>query len=126
MASTVPNNEATQFQTGDKQVEIARQGGVASGEARRQKATMKKVLQDMLEQIPLTEDNKEKLTYKELATLGVIKGAINGNATNYKTILEAIGELAVQSETKEPVININMINNDNLQEDFFKEEEENG
>ena len=119
MASTVPNNEATQFQTGDKQVEIARQGGVASGEARRQKATMKKVLQDMLEQIPLTEDNKEKLTYKELATLGVIKGAINGNATNYKTILEAIGELAVQSETKEPVININMINNDNLQEDFF-------
>lgn len=123
MASTVPNNEATQFQTGDKQVEIARQGGVASGEARRQKATMKKVLQDMLEQIPLTEDNKEKLTYKELATLGVIKGAINGNATNYKTILEAIGELAVQSETKEPVININMINNDNLQEDFFKEEE---
>lgn len=123
MASTVPNNEATQFQTGDKQVEIARQGGVASGEARRQKATMKKVLQDMLEQIPLTEDNKEKLTYKELATLGVIKGAINGNATNYKTILEAIGELAVQTETKEPVININMINNDNLQEDFFKEEE---
>lgn len=123
MASTVPNNEATQFQAGDKQVEIARQGGVASGEARRQKATMKKVLQDMLEQIPLTEDNKEKLTYKELATLGVIKGAINGNATNYKTILEAIGELAVQTETKEPVININMINNDNLQEDFFKEEE---
>jgi hypothetical protein len=123
MASTVPNNEATQFKSGEEAVENGRKGGVASGEARRQKATMKKVLQDMLEQIPLTEDNKEKLTYKELATLGVIKGAINGNATNYKTILEAIGELAVQSETKEPVININMINNDNLQEDFFKEEE---
>lgn len=124
MASTVPNNEATRFQTGAEQVEIARQGGVASGEARRQKATMKKVLQDMLEEVADIENNEAKLTYKQLATLGVIKGAVDGNATNYKTILEVIGELTTQTETKEPIININMINNDNLQEDFFKKEEE--
>ena len=126
MASTVPNNEATQFRAGEKQVEIARKGGIASGEARRQKATMKKVLQDMLEEVAQIENNGQKLTYKQLATLGVIKGAIEGNATNYKTILEVIGELTTQNETKEPVININMINNDNLQEDFFKKEENNG
>lgn len=126
MASTVPNNESTQFRAGAEQVEIARQGGIASGEARRQKATMKKVLQDMLEEVAQIENNEQKLTYKQLATLGVIKGAIEGNATNYKTILEVIGELTTQNETKEPVININMINNDNLQEDFFKKEENNG
>lgn len=126
MASTVPNNEATQFKSGAEAVENGRKGGVASGEARRQKATMKKVLQDMLEEIPQIEGNDTNLTYKQLATLGVIKGAIDGNATNYKTILEVVGELSTQSEAKEPVININMINNDNLQEDFFKKEENNG
>ena len=110
--------------TTEEQREIARQGGKASGEARRQKATMKKVLQDMLEEVANIENNDAKLTYKQLATLGVIKGAIEGNATNYKTILEVIGELSTQADTKEPVININMINNDNLQEDFFKKEEE--
>lgn len=124
MASTIPNNEATQFQAGDKQVEIARQGGVASGEARRQKATMKKVLQDMLEEVANVKGNRNNLTYKQLATLGLIKGAINGNANNYKTILEAIGELSIQAETKEPVININMVNNENLEKDFFDKEEE--
>lgn len=123
MASTIPNNEATQFQAGDKQVEIARQGGVASGEARRQKATMKKVLQDMLEEVANVKGNRNNLTYKQLATLGLIKGAINGNANNYKTILEAIGELSIQAETKEPVININMVNNENLEKDFFDKEE---
>ena len=126
MASTVPNNEATQFRSGDEAVQNGRNGGIASGEARRQKATMKKVLQDMLEEVAQIENNEQKLTYKQLATLGVIKGAIEGNATNYKTILEVIGELTTQNETKEPVININMINNDNLQEDFFKKEENNG
>jgi hypothetical protein len=126
VASTVPNNEATQFKSGAEAVENGRKGGVASGEARRQKATMKKVLQDMLEEIPQIEGNDTNLTYKQLATLGVIKGAIDGNATNYKTILEVVGELSTQSEAKEPVININMINNDNLQEDFFKKEENNG
>ena len=32
-----PNAEATQFRTGEEQVEIARQGGLASGKARREK-----------------------------------------------------------------------------------------
>lgn len=110
--------------TAKEQHEISKQGGVASGEARRQKATMKKVLQDMLEEVANVKGNRNNLTYKQLATLGLIKGAINGNANNYKTILEAIGELSIQAETKEPVININMINNENLEKDFFDKEEE--
>lgn len=117
-------NKGFDTRTTEEQHEIAVQGGKASGEARRQKATMKKVLQEMLEEVANVKGNKNNLTYKQLATLGLIKGAINGNASNYKTILEAIGELAVQSETKEPVININMINNEDLQKDFFDKEEE--
>ena len=35
MSSPVPNNELTRFKTGAEQVEIARKGGIASGEAKR-------------------------------------------------------------------------------------------
>lgn len=121
MASTIPNNEATQFQAGDKQVEIARQGGVASGEARRQKATMKKVLEDMLK-----ETNNTGLTYQQLATLGLIKGATKGNAQNYKTIIEMLGEVPKEqfNDSKEPILNITINNEDKLKEAFYEKEEQ--
>lgn len=122
MASVVPNNEATQFQAGEKQVEIARQGGIASGIAKREKATMRKVLEQMLEQVADIKGNDKGLTYKQLATLGLIKGSIEGNASNYKTILEAIGEMSADTETKEPVLNINIITNDDIKEEFYKED----
>ena len=41
-----PNAEATEFRAGEQQVEIARQGGVASGIARREKKTVQKILND--------------------------------------------------------------------------------
>lgn len=44
-----PNAEATQFRTGEEQVEIARQGGIASGQARREKKTVQKILADLLD-----------------------------------------------------------------------------
>ena len=44
-----PNAEATQFRTGEEQVEIARQGGIASGQARREKKTIQKILADLLD-----------------------------------------------------------------------------
>lgn len=74
--------------TPEEQREIARQGGIASGKARQEKAIMKATLEMLLE-----EKTKNGKTYKELATLGLIKGAIKGNAQNYRTILEVLGEL---------------------------------
>ena len=106
--------------TTEEQTEIARKGGIASGEARRQKATMRKVLEQMLEEVPDIEGNEKKLTYKQLATLGLIQGSISGNASNYRTILEAIGEMTSESETKEPILNINITTNDEVKEEFYK------
>ena len=65
--------------------ELGRKGGIASGEARREKATMLSVLEKMLDEKPI-KDNEQGLTYRELATLGLIKGANKGNAENYKII----------------------------------------
>ena len=116
MASVVPNNEATQFRAGAEQVEIARQGGIASGKARQEKATMKKTLELMLEEIG---DKESGLTNKQLATLGLIKGAILGNSANYKTILETIGELQENNET--PQVNINIVNNEDLEKVLYED-----
>lgn len=87
----IPFTERTE----KEQREIARQGGIASGEARREKATMKATLEMLL-----NETNKNGKTYRELATLGLLKGAINGNANNYRTILETLGELRQAEEDK--------------------------
>lgn len=72
--------------TTEEQSEIARQGGIASGIARREKATMLSTLEKLLDET----NNKSGKTYRELATLGLIKGAVNGSANNYKIIQEAM------------------------------------
>ena len=83
-------------------------GGIASGEARRQKATMKKTLEMMLE-----ETHKNGKTYKDNVTLGLIVGAMKGNAQNYKTIVEMLGELQ-PSEEEQPTLKIEIVDNEKI------------
>lgn len=44
-----PNAEATQFRSGKKAVENGRKGGIASGQSRREKKTIQKILADLLD-----------------------------------------------------------------------------
>ena len=74
----IPFNERTE----SEQREIARMGGIASGEARRKKATMMNTLEMLLDE----KNKKSGKTYRELATLGLIKGAVSGNSRNYEVI----------------------------------------
>lgn len=97
--------------TAEEQREIARQGGIASGKARQEKATMKATLEMLL-----NETNKNGKTYRELATLGLLKGAINGNAQNYKTILEVLGELLQPEESKARITIVNSLPKDDKDE----------
>lgn len=66
---------------------IGRKGGIASGKARREKATMLATLKKLLD-----EDAGNGMTYREKVTVGLLKGAMKGNAVNYKTIIELLGE----------------------------------
>lgn len=91
MAGQLKNGNATHDLTAKDQ----RAGGIASGKARREKATMKATLEMLLN----STDNKGR-TYRELATLGLLKGAISGNAQNYRTILETMGELKQAEEDR--------------------------
>lgn len=116
----IPMSERTK----EEQTKIATMGGKASGEARRQKATMRETLKMMLEDIPIDEENKNKLTNRELATLGLIKGARCGNSANYKTMLEVIGELTSEATTT-PVLKIEVSDNSKLEKVLYQENKKN-
>ena len=89
----IPNSERTPSELR----EITRKGGIKSGQVRREKATMKKTLEMLLDE----KNKKTGKTYRELATLGLIQGAAKGNGNNYRLILEILGELEQQKEEKQ-------------------------
>ena len=90
-------------------------GGKRSAEVRKEKATMRKTLEMLLE-----EKNKKGVTYRELTTLGLIKGAVNGNASNYKTILEILGELQPTVNLETPTLKIEVVNNEDLESAMYE------
>ena len=106
-----PNAEATQFQAGEKQVEIARKGGLASGEAKRKKKTMSQVATLMMESA-LTDKNKtaikalcpgvqdDDMTIQSAMIAGQIKAAINGNTSAF-VVLNELAQKEEQSKTEE-------------------------
>ena len=68
--------------TKEEQREIARQGGIKSGESRRARKTLKETLLMMLE-----EDNMQ-----DNITLALLKRARNGDTKAYEIIRDTIGE----------------------------------
>ena len=117
----MPIQEVNSNRTREQHSIDSRKGGIASGKSRREKATMKETLRSMLEEVADIEGNDNGLTYRQLATLGLIKGSIQGKADNYKTILEAIGELSNEIKLT-PEININVVNNEELEKTMYEKE----
>ena len=106
--------------TVEEQREIARQGGIASGKARQEKATMKATLEMMLE-----TTNKKGYKYKDNVALGLIANAIDktkgGNPEAYKTIAKMLGELDSFNETQEtPSVQINIVDNNSLEKVLYE------
>lgn len=87
----IPNSERTP----EELREMTRKGGIASGEARRRKKTMRDTLIMLLDE----KEPKSGKTYRELVTLGLFKGAIKGNAMNYKSIIETLGETNIKDDS---------------------------
>lgn len=83
-------------------VEEASRGGKASAEARRKKATMISTLENLLDET----SPKAGKTYRELATLGLIKGAVNGSGKNYEIIQQLMEKKEKQDEAFNIITNI--------------------
>lgn len=118
----MPIEEVNSNRTREQHSADSRKGGIRSGEVRREKATMKATLEMLLDQVANIKDNENKLTYRQLTTLGLLQGAIEGKAENYKTIVQLLGELQEQvNET--PSLNINIVNHDDLEKYMYESEE---
>lgn len=109
-------------------------GGIRSGEVRREKATFKNAIKWLIESdIKITDGNIHKafknsgidiskLKPTQLATLGLWYGAVQGNATNYKTLMEANNEIdTVAGET--PSVTVNIVDNSDLEKVMYDEED---
>lgn len=95
------NEQNLKVPTSKQAREYGRLGGIASGEARRKKATMLSVLEKTLD-----ETNANGITYRELVTLGLIKGAINGSSKNYELIMNTIQEKEKKQAESETFVTV--------------------
>jgi hypothetical protein len=58
--ANLKKGKATQFKTGEKQAEIARRGGIASGKAKRKKKTLTEMAR-VFASLPVSEEQKKRL-----------------------------------------------------------------
>lgn len=112
--------------------EITTKGGITSGLVRKEKATFKKAIKwlidsnikinggDILEKFNKAGIDISSLDPTQLATIGVWYEAVNGNATNYKTLMEANDEIESTNET--PNIEIKIVDNSNLEKVMYDED----
>lgn len=102
-ANNLKNGEATQFRAGGEQAEIARQGGIASGKARREKKTVQKILGDFLDSDITKNKSLESLAKKiGISTDGSIKDLVTavcvlntlkkGDVSELEKIAKLLGE----------------------------------
>ena len=117
--------------TNEEAVELGRKGGIASGEVRREKASLRKSLETLLNSdIRLTQgtiyerykalgiDISNK-SLAELVNLGLLFGAVDGNANNYKTIMETNNEL-LETNAATPTIKVEVVDNSKLEKDLYE------
>ena len=116
--------------------EEQKKGGIASGKARKERASLRKSLESILNSdIRITKgsiyehykelgiDIKDK-SLVELANLGLLFGAVNGNAVNYKTIMETNNEIE-PTENNTPTIKVEIVDNNNLESKMYEEDRHN-
>ena len=116
----IPFNKMSQ----SKRSEIARKGAIASNKVQKEKKTFKMALKELLEEEVMKDGKPTGKTYQDLVNIGLVKGAMKGNAINYKTILETIGELeAEKTEVSVPTIKLEVVDNSDLERVLYDNKE---
>ena len=77
--------------TTEEQREIARKGGIASGEARREKANLKKMLLVFLEEDATTDKNGDHLTGAEFMVKIAVREMAKGSPKFWELIRDTAG-----------------------------------
>ena len=109
-----PNAEATQFRSGEEAVENGRKGGIASGQARREKKTIQKILADYLDNDVQSNKSLKKIadtagitgeqSIKELVTAVCILNTLKkGDVDKLSSIMGLLGEGVEKEDTNKDV-----------------------
>lgn len=126
------------MRTKEEQKRITTMGGKASGIARREKATMRKSLElllnsninidkiddmtinDLKSKLKMLGADTSKMKVEDLVNAGLILGAVFGNANNYKTIIETKGEM-LEEKNNTPTLTLEVVDNSSLKKVLYEE-----
>lgn len=89
------NAEKGEFKTGAKQVETARKGGIASGEAKRRKKELRECLEMLLEK-PIKARNGEVMTGADAISAKLFEQALKGNIKAFEVIRDTAGQKPIE------------------------------
>ena len=90
-----PNAEATEFRAGEQQVEIARQGGIASGEARKAKKSLREAMQVLMDADLAGKDGKT-MTGTEAMAAKAFQAALKGDWKAWELVRDTAGQKPVE------------------------------
>lgn len=117
--------------TTEKAREIGAKGGKRSGEVKREKRTFKEAIQwlansdikitqgSMFDLMKANGIDTSKLNTTQMATLGLWWGAVQGNSTNFKTLMEGNNEISEPS-TETPKLQIELVDNSSLERALYE------
>lgn len=96
-------------------------GGIASGKARTERATMKKDLEYLM-----NETDSKGVRNRDKIALALMLNAMDknkgGNVRAYEVIAKMLGELDIQEQTSTPQVNINIVDNSDLEKVLYEDE----
>lgn len=100
-----PNAEATEFRAGEQQVEIARQGGIASGKARKAKKSLREAMQALMD-ADLTGKDGKTMTGTEAMAAKAFQAALKGDWKAWELVRDTAGQKPVDKVQMKTDVNI--------------------
>lgn len=90
-----PNAEATQFRSGEQAVENGRKGGIASGEARQAKRSLREAMQILMD-ADLTGKDGKTMTGTEAMAAKAFQAALKGDWKAWELVRDTAGQKPVE------------------------------
>lgn len=90
-----PNAEATQFRSGEQAVENGRKGGIASGEARQAKKSLREAMQVLMD-ADLTGKDGKTMTGTEAMAAKAFQAALKGDWKAWELVRDTAGQKPVE------------------------------
>lgn len=100
-----PNAEATQFRSGEQAVENGRKGGIASGESRQAKKSLREAMQILMD-ADFTDKNGKTMTGTEAMAAKAFRAALKGDWKAWELVRDTAGQKPVDLVKMQTDVNI--------------------